>query len=329
MKFSNLRVAAIAAATCVVIASAFSQPSEAGNAKSFPKQPIKFVVPYPPGGGADSMVRVIASEMSKQLGTSVIVENKAGANTMIAAEYVAKQPSDGYTLLFADSGFTINAVLYPTRYDPIKDFEPLAMLTEIPIVITTNNESSYKNLNDVLDEARKRSDQVSFASYGQGSRAHLSGEMIGAEAKVKMLHVPFKGSSDALNSLLGKQVDIAITTIDSALPLINAGKLRALAIMSPERTPALPNVPTVAETVKGFQTVGWGVVVAPKGLSPVTQKILSDSINQAAQSPALFERYKMQGVEHRYRTPNDLEDMFKAEISKWKLAVQSSDIKMQ
>lgn len=299
----------------------------AQSPKGFPNQPIKIVVPYPPGGGSDGLMRQLGQLLSKKLNTPVIVDNRPGANTILATEYVSKQPADGYTLLYVDSAFTINPALYPLRYSPVESFTSVALVTEIPLVVLTHQDAPYTHLRDVVAAARVSPEKISFASYGQGSRAHLAGEMLAMETQTKLLHVPFKGSADALNSLMGKHVDFSISTIEPALPLIKNGKLRALAVTTQQRTPALAHVPTVAETIPGFNTVGWGGLVAPKGTPPEVIKQLTSAVNEVILSPQMQERFSHQGMESKVRDAEFMNAMIRAEVPKWKQVVDAAKIK--
>jgi tripartite-type tricarboxylate transporter receptor subunit TctC len=313
---------------CALACFGLTQGALAQQAKDFPNRPIKIVVPYPPGGGSDSLVRQVASYLTKKLGSPVIVDNKPGANTILATEYVSKQPANGYTLLYVDSAFTINPALYKLRYSPIEDLAPVAMITEIPLVILANNDVPYRGMKEVLDAARAHPEKLSYASYGLGSRAHLAGEMLGSVTNTRMLHVPFKGSADALTNVIGKQVDLAISTIEPALPLIRTGKVRAIAVTTPQRTAALPDTPTIAETVPGFSTVGWGGIVAPKGIDAGTLKLLADAINEAIQSHEMRERFAQQGVESKVRSPEFMRNMIRTEVAKWGALVKSANVKV-
>ena len=296
--------------------------------KAFPHQPIKIVVPYPPGGGSDGLMRQLAITMSKDLNTPVIVDNRPGANTMLGTEFVAKQPADGYTLLYVDSAFTINPALYPMRYSAVDSFAPVALVTEIPLVVLAHNDTPFNTLPEFLANARREPGKRAFASYGQGSRAHLAGEMLAMETQTKLLHVPFKGSADALNNLMGKHVDVAITTIEPALPLIRSGKVKILAVTTPHRTPSLPNAPTVAETVPGFATVGWGGVVAPKGTPPDVIKRLGQAIHDGVQKPEVRERVYLLSNDVRTRNAESMDAMIRAEVPKWQQVVKAANIQV-
>ena len=318
------KIAAILAALALLPLHGIAQ----SPASAYPTQPIKLVVPYPPGGGSDGLMRQLAHLLSKQLNTQVIVDNRPGANTMLGTEFAAKQPADGYTLLYVDSAFTINPALYTMRYSAIDSFEPIALITEIPLVVVTHNEASYKTVADLVTHSKAHPGKVTFASYGQGSRAHLAGEMLAMETNTNMLHIPFKGSADALNNLMGKHVDIAITTIEPALPLIKSGKIKVLAVTTPQRTSVLPETPTVSETIPGFSTVGWGGIAVPKGTHQTIIQQLATAIDEALKQPEVRDRVYHLSADAATRNASAMDKMLRTEIVKWKQVVQAANIKV-
>lgn len=257
----------------------------------FPNKPVKIVVPFPPGGGADIIARMISAGLSEKWKQPVIVDNRAGASGNIGAEFVAKQRPDGYTLLLTSAPLAIApAVFNDLSFDPIKSFTPITQIASVPLVLLTRANSPVKNMESLIELARKDGDKVSFGSFGNGSPAHLVGESINQIANLKMTHVPYKGSSEALPDLVSGQITFAVLDAISTTPMIKSGQLRALAIMGKERSPALPEVPTLAQSGVAFETVGWHAVFAPAGMSAQLADRLNHDINAVIASPQIRER---------------------------------------
>ena len=242
-------------------ATASAQPG------AYPAKPVKLVIPYPPGGGTDITGRAMAQKLSEFLGQSVVIENKPGATGMIGAASVAKSAPDGYTVLFgAASEMAINASLFKTMtYDPRTDFEPVTLVATFPLVFiapATTNQS----LKELIEAARAKPDSVSYGSIGSGSPQHLAAELLSSMAKARFLHIPYKGSGPLVQDAVGGHVDMAVSSVPPAVPLVRAGKLRALAVTSSARSEALPDVPTMAELgFAGYEFNTWVGVAVPKG----------------------------------------------------------------
>jgi hypothetical protein len=298
------------------------------NTDTYPARPIKLVVPYPPGGGADTLARLVATGMSAKLAQPVVIENKPGGNTAIATEYVANQAPDGYTLLYVASAFTINPSLYKLRYSTTKDFAPIALVALIPFVIETNMQSPIHSVKDLIAEAKKRPGQLSYATYGTGSPVHLSAELFQLMTDTQLLHVPYKGSAPGLTDLMGGQVDLAFGSIEPSLQLMRNQKIRPLAVTTSKRIAAAPEIPTVAESgVPGFETIGWNGIVAPANTPKTIVDRLNAVINQVIQEPAMTAKLAAQGVELDIKTPEALAQMIETEINKWDALVKKVGIK--
>jgi len=257
----------------------------------FPSKPVKIVVPFPPGGGADIIARMISARLNEKWKQPVIVENRAGASGNIGAEFVSKQPADGYTWLLTSAPFAIApAVFTQLNFDPIKSFTPITQIATVPLILVTRPDSPIKNMEDLIALARKDGEKVTFGSFGNGSPAHLVGESINQIAKLKMTHVPYKGSSAALPDVISGQLSFAILDAISITPLIKSGQLRAIAIMGRQRSPSLPDVPTLAQSGIPFETVGWHAVFAPAGMSKALADQLNQDINTVIASPEIQEK---------------------------------------
>lgn len=268
------------------------QVTASASAKTdFPSKPVKIVVPFPPGGGANIIARMISARLSDKWKQSVIVDNRAGASGNIGAEFVAKQRPDGYTLLLTSAPLAIApAVFTHLSFDPIKSFTPITQIASVPLVLLTRAESPVKSMESLIDLARKDGAKVTFGSFGNGSPAHLVGESINQIANLNMTHVPYKGSRAALPDVVSGQITVAVLDAISTTPMIKSGQLRALAIMGKERSPALPDVPTLAQSGIAFETVGWHAVFAPAGMSKQLADRLNHDINAVVASPEIRER---------------------------------------
>ena len=303
----------------------------AQSAKSdFPQKPIKLVVPYPPGGGADTLARVVASKMSEKLDQQVVVENKPGGNTAIATAYVATQPADGYTLLYVASSYSINPSLYKLRYSTEKDFAPIALIAIVPLIIVTNNQSPIHNIQELIALAKAKPGVLTYGTYGAGSPVHLAGELFQSMTGTKLLHVPYKGSAPSLTDLMGGQVDLVFGSIEPSLQLMSTEKIRPLAVMTSERIPAAPQLPTVAESgVPDFEASGWNGIVAPAGTPQEIVNRLNRVINEVVMQKDVHDRLAKQGVVVDPKTPEAFSLMIKHEIDKWSKLTKDVNIKLE
>jgi len=307
----------------------FSIGSAMAQAGKFPSRPITLIVPYPAGGGADSMARRLAEHAAKKLGQPIIIENKAGANTILATEYATRQPADGYTLLYISSSFTINPSLYKVKYSPLNDFKPVAMAAKVPIIILANGNSKISTTRELVDYLKKNPGKSNYSSYGAGSAAHLIGELFKERTGTDMLHIPYKGSAPALVDLLAGQVDFSFSSIEPAMELIRSGKAKAIAVSPAQRLKALPQTPSLSEYIEGFDATGWNAIVVPKNVPDEIVKTLSEAINNAAQTSEVATRFEKQGVEVDIRTPESMRTMFAAEVKQWEKLVKDSNIKIE
>jgi len=296
-------------------------------AESFPTRPITLIVPHSAGGTSDILARTVAAEASKVLGQSIIVENKAGANGSIAAKAVATSAPDGYTLLLATaSTHGINPSLYKKlSYDPIKEFAPVTLLATVPNVLVVNKSVPAKSVQELIAAIKANSGAYNMASAGAGTPGHLAGEMFKEQAGLEFVHIPYKGGSPALADLIGGQVQFLFTTIPGAISHIKANTLRALAVTSPRRSPALPDVPTMAESgLPGFQAISWHGIVAPAGTPATTIDTLNGALTQALSTPEVQQRLMEEGAEAAGLSPKDFGAFIQQEIKTWAKAVESS-----
>jgi tripartite-type tricarboxylate transporter receptor subunit TctC len=323
-------LAALCCAASVLTAVLAASPAQAQD--KWPSRPITWMVPFAAGGTTDVLGRVIANKLGPALGTTVVVDNKPGAGGNIGSDFVAKAAPDGYTILGGTiSSHAINVSLYPNMpYDPVKSFQPVSLIGTLPNVLVVNASSPYKTLDDVIAAARAKSEALTFGSSGNGTSQHLSGELFQSMTGAKMLHIPYKGGAPAMQALLGQQVDLVFENIVAAVPLVQSGKLRALAVTSATRAGSLPNVPTVAEAgLPGYEIVSWQAVFAPAGTpQPVVQR-LSSEIGKIIRAPEVAARLAALGVEPSGAGPAELGALQKSEVAKWAKLIKASNIKLE
>jgi tripartite-type tricarboxylate transporter receptor subunit TctC len=293
-----LRIIRIVAARAALAASVLA--AAAAHAQDYPNKPIRVVVPYSAGGMTDVVARVIGQKLGERLGQPVVVDNKPGAATIIGAEAVSGAKPDGYTLLAAtNTTLTINPWLYPNlRYDPVKSFVPIALVATAPSVIVVHPAVPAKTLDELVKLGRSKAGALSYASYGNGSSAHLAGEMLKARTKMEVLHVPYKGSAPAKAAVMAGEVSMTFEPAFTGVPQINAGQLRALAVMSDKRSVALPDVPSVAELgYRGMEMSAWVGLVAPAGTPSAIVEKLATEIEKVLEQPEVQKQLLSNGAE--------------------------------
>lgn len=304
----------------------------AGAQTDFPTKLIKFIVPAAAGGPTDLTTRLLAHEMQKTLGQPVVVEPKPGAGGNVGADFVAKSPPDGYTILMATIGtHAINQTLYKTLpFDPIKDFTPVSQVVRYPLIFVVHPSVPAKNVREFIDYAKANPGKLNRASGGSGTSMHLSGELFRSMAGLDLPHIPYKGSSPALSDLVGGQVQIMFDSMMTALPLVKAGKLRALGVTGAARSPVVPDIPTIAEQgVPGYSAVGWIGVVAPAKTPPEIVAKLHNAVASALKIPAVAERLSAQAAEPVGSTPEEFAAFMLAETKKWERAVRESGARVE
>lgn len=297
----------------------------AATAQNYPTKPVSLVVPYPAGGATDVIARMVADKLTQTWGQPVVVANKPGAGTLIAAEFVARAPGDGYTLYMTTAAHTIGASLYKkVPFDPVKDFTPITLTSTIPLVLVTNPSLPVKSLSDLIAKA-KSDPGMSFASTGNGTPQHLTMELFKAQNKLTLTHVPYKGDSPMITDLIGGQVPMAFVTLSAALPHIKAGKLKAIALAHSKRVEAISSVPTFAEAgMPGFVAATWFGLFGPGTMSPeLTNRIYRD-VAKIVAVPEFTAKLKDMGGDVDNSTPQAFQAHIQAELKRWAEAVRLS-----
>lgn len=298
-------------------------------AQDFPTKPLTIVVPFSPGGATDIMSRLLAERLNKRLGQPVLVENKPGAGTMIASEYVAKAPADGYTLLLAASSLGIAPSLYSkVNYDPIKDFEPVSQVASVVHVLVVHPSIPAKNVGELVTWLKANPTKANYGSVGAGTSTHLEAELFNSVAGVKMEHIPYKGSAPALTDMIGGRLQVMFDAYASSGPFIKDGKVRLLAVTTAQRSKSLPDTPTVSESgLPGYEAMPWLGLVAPAGTpAPVVNKIYAE-LHEVLKEPAVQEKFRSLGLDIIGSKPDEFKTFLRGDIVKWAKIVKDSGAK--
>jgi len=299
-------------------------------AQDYPSRPIRLIVPFPPGGGTDAVSRLVAQELSKQTGWTVVVENKAGAGGMIGLQEAAKARNEGYDMVMGqvDNMVIAPAVQRTGIVDPVKDLTPVIQVASSPFLFMAATGSKYNTLGDWVSEAKANPGKLTYGTAGYGTFTHLAVELLQNAGNFKAVQVPYKGASPAITDLLGGHIPMAALSIASGMPHIQGGKVKGLAVTSAARSPALPDVPTVAESgFPGFEANGWLAIFVPNGTPPAVVAKLNAEIGKVMQSAEMKKQLLAQGVEARTSTPEQLGAMVKSETAKWGKIITDAGIK--
>ena len=296
-------------------------------AQAYPSKPVRLVVPYSPGGGADNAARILATRLSTTLGQTVVIDNRPGGSGMIGAQAVAQADPDGYTVLYDASAFAVNPALRKMAFDPARDLVPVSLAVTVPNIFVVPPNAPYKTVQEFVDYARKNPGKLTYASYGAGSAAHLIGELLKARAGIDLLHVPYKGGAPALTDLMGGQVDAYFANAASGMNYVKSGKLRALAVTSGKRMAAMPDVPTLAESgFKDFEVLEWNGFFVPKGTPNEVVARLAKEVQAAVKDPATREKLQGLGLDPVGSTPEAFGRFVQAEMTRWAGLVKSNRI---
>jgi tripartite-type tricarboxylate transporter receptor subunit TctC len=300
----------------------------AGAAQDYPTKPVRIIVPFPPGAFNDIVARLIATQLSDRLGKQFIVDNRAGAGSMVGTEQVAHAPPDGHTLLIASLAITINPWFHTTSYDPVKSFTPVALLATAPNVISIQPDLPVKSVKDLIVMARERPGKLQYASAGVGSFMHLGPELFKQMAKVDILHVPFRGGGPALIDVAGGNTHMSFASIPSTITHLRSGKLRALGVGSLKRNALVPDVPTIDESgLPGYEFSNWIGLVAPAGTPPEILAKIHDGVVKAYADPAVAEKLDRAGINAVTTTPAEFNKFYRDEAAHWTKVFKDSGIK--
>lgn len=299
-----------------------------GAAEPYPTRPIRLVVPTGAGGFTDVLSRVVAQHLSDNLGQRVVVDNRPGAGSIVGSEIVAKSPADGYTLMMAFTPHSINSSLYPKLpYDALKDFSAVTMVAAVTLVLTVHPSLPTKSIRELIALAKKQPGQINYGSVGSGSLGHLGAELFKSLGRVNITHVPYKGAPQVNSALLSGEVSMFFDTPPSSLPLIKAGRVRALGVSTKKRLALLPDVPAIAEVVPGYEVIGWNGIVVPAGTPQSIIERLHAEIAKVLRTPSVATQLTSQGIDPVGDSPAQFSAFIKADSEKWARVIRAAGIK--
>ena len=314
-----------------VLGIALALASGAALAQAWPAKPIRMIVPYTPGGFTDTMARGVGEPLGRALGTTIIFENKPGANSIVGADIVAKAPADGYTLVTVIAAHSANATLYPKLpFDIMKDLVPVSLTSVAPLILVANHDFPAKNVSEFIAYAKANPGKINFGSSGNGAAAHLTMEYLKNITGTKMQHVPYKGTAPALTDLIGGQIGVMFDTTGLMMPHVRAGKIRALGTSAEKRVAGALDVPTISESgLPGFVSGTWSMVLAPGGTPPEIINRISSEIAKITRSAAFREKFEPQGIIPVGNTPEEAMTFFKDEVAKWGKVIRDANVKVE
>lgn len=310
----------------VCVALSMGLTAQTALAADYPNKPVTLVVPYPPGGATDVIARLIAEKLPAEWGQQVVVNNRPGAGTTVAAEAVARAPGDGYTLYMTTAAHTISASLYKKlNYDPLKDFAPITLTSTIPLVLVTTPSLPVKNLDELIAYGKKSSNGLTMASTGNGTPQHLTGELFKAKTGINLVHVPYKGDAPMLTDLIGGQVQMAFVTLSAALPHIQSGKLHAIALAHSRRVDAIKQVPTMEESgMKDFEAATWFGLFAPASMPDDLREKIYHDVAKIVANPDMTKKLQDMGGDVNNSSPKEFQAFIKDEAARWAEGVKLS-----
>ena len=295
--------------------------------QGYPTKPIRLIVPFPPGGQTDVVARTLSLKLADAFGQPVVVDNRPGAAGTIGAELAVKAPPDGYTFVMISTSYAANAALYKLPYDPLDAVTPIVMVGEIGNMVTVNPNGPFKTVKELIGYAKANPGKVNFASGGTGSGNHLATEHFMQMAGIRMTHVPYKGSTAGVSDLISGQIQLIFSGLTGMIPHHKANRVRGIAVTSAKRSPAVPDLPTVGETVAGYESVSWAAILGQKGLPKPVAARWNEEINRVLQLPDVKERMAASGLEIVGGTPAHLRGVLTADIAKWQKVVNTAGIK--
>lgn len=310
-----------AAATLAVL------PSVHAADGAYPQRAVRLIVPYPPGGAGDIVGRLISAKLTEQFGQQVVVDNRGGGGQVIATQLAANAPADGQTLFLASATHSINPALRKSLpYDTLKDFAPITMVAQSPLVFVANQSLGVSSIKELIAAAKAKPGRINYASSGPGTGGHMSVELLKSMTGIDLVHIPYKGAGPALTDLIAGQVQVMCTSPLPAMPHVKSGRLRALAMTSPKRASFAPDIPAVAETLPGYQSTLWYAMYVPKGTPPAIVKRLHDDAVKVVRSKDVTQQLESQGAEPVGNSPEELQKFVQTEIAQWTRLVKQAKI---
>ena len=329
MRF-DLRVPACACLGLLACAQSVQAADAGGASARYPSKPVRVLVGFAPGGAVDVQARIVAQALSEQLGQTVIIDNRGGQDGIIAGNMVARAPADGYTLVYVSAGHAMNSVLHAKTipYHPVRDFAPISLAASGPLTLVVNPALPVRDMKELVALARKRPGQLNFASSGTGGTMHLAGELLKSMARIDIVHVPYKGGGPALTDVMGGQVELTFVGAPASMPHIQSGRLKVLAVTTPKRAAALPDVPTVAEMgFPGYEVGAWYGVLAPAGTAGPIVERLSSELAKTVHAAKVRDKLLQLGIEPVGSSPAQFTAHIQSEIARWTPIIQNAGIK--
>jgi len=301
------------------------------QAQDWPAKPVRFIVPYPPGGGTDVIARIVQPRLQEALGQTIVIENRGGAGGAVGTEAAAKAPPDGYTFLFTLSSHTINPLLYKLNYDVERDFAPVTLIVSVPQLIAVNTGAPLKSLQDIVTMAKAHPGKLHYASVGNGTPSHIAGELLKLRTGADIVHVPYKGGGPAVADTIGGQVWVLFVTMPAAISHVRGGKLRAIAVTTAKRNPGAPEIPTVAEAtgIADYEVDSWYAMFAPAKTPPAIVARMQREVAKTIQMPEVKQKLLEQGGDTVGSTPEALDAVVKNELRKWTALIRDAKIRLE
>jgi tripartite-type tricarboxylate transporter receptor subunit TctC len=314
----------------LLVAGAFALAAAPGALaqQRYPAKPIRMVVPFAPGGGTDTQARAIAQRLSQSLGQTVVVDNRPGAGGSIGAEIVVRAEPDGYTLIMVSGSYGANAALYKLRYDPIADIQPIALIGTTGLLLSVHPSVPARSVKEFIAYAKANPGKLNYGSAGTGGLGHLAGEVFKLEAGVNFIHVPYKGSAPTMTALLAGEVQLSFSSMVPSIPHVKAGRLRGLGVTTPTRSPAIPDVPAIAETLPGFEVIHWYGLWGPKGLPKPILTRWNTEVGRVLQLEDVKKRLAAEGMVPGGGSPESFAKFLRTQIEKWRRVVKQANIKI-
>jgi tripartite-type tricarboxylate transporter receptor subunit TctC len=314
----------------IIVGLAAALAAGAALAQEWPSKPLRFIVPYPPGGGTDVIARIVQPRLQEALGQTIVIENRGGAGGAVGTEAAAKSAPDGYTFLFTLSSHTINPLLYKLYYDVLRDFAPVTLIVSVPQLIAANTGSPLKTMQDVIATAKAHPGKLHFASVGNGTPSHIAGELLKIKAGIDIVHVPYKGGGPAVADTIGGQVWLLFVTMPAAMGNVRGGKLRPLAVTTLKRNPGAPEVPTVAEAlgIPDYEVDSWYAMFAPAKTPPAVIARMQKEVARVIQMPDVKQKLLEQGGDTVGSSPEALDGVVRSELKKWAALIRDAKIKL-